>query len=427
MKSMTGEDSSFKRAKLRWTVFFTLVVVTFVSLLSGLIFGFALRSETRNAYGTLKQLSERVKMRIEKTPLLALEKILRSYPESPDLFTREGEFLQFLTPAGESLVQFGGVLKTDLVLEEGASSGVVADYSGREREYRMFTSSMRGPAGQPLVYMRVGKSMSGLSDQMRNLLKILAFLILMVTLISWIVGTALAGYVLRPLKESYLKLQRFTADASHNLKTPLSTIRLGVDMLLERKLDSKTREKLHMIDGAARKTQTLVEQLLLMARSQSDQKTKHRHEEVLMSDLLEEVALYHEPFAASKSIAIEVEAQAALNFKTSRETIFKAIGILLENAIKFSYENSRVILKGFSTNKSVHIRVIDYGPGIAETEREKIFERFYKSENSLDNSGSGMGLAIARELAQALGGEINLIGQAGRGSVFELKLKDVQR
>nr|HPI17341.1 HAMP domain-containing sensor histidine kinase [Mesotoga sp.] len=343
--------------------------------------------------------------------------------ENPDLFTAENEYMQFLSTSGESILQLGGRLLSVIPLKEGFANGMVVDYSDRESEYRLLTRSLTSLAGQSVVFMRVGKPVSELSNIMRNLLWALLSLVLLTAAISWIIGLALAGYVLNPFKESYQRLQRFTADASHELKTPLSIIRLGLDMLGEKELDPEVSSKIGMIDTATRNMQNLVNQLIKMARIQSSQEIKAKAEPVNIKRLLEDIALSYRPLSDPRGIEIEIECEDNLVSTVMIEPLTTSLGNLLENAVKFSYDGSRVVLKSFLRDGYLYIQVIDNGPGIELVEHEKIFERFYKSERSHNSTGSGMGLAIARELVGTMKGEINLVSEPDKGSTFEIKLR----
>jgi len=271
--------------------------------------------------------------------------------------------------------------------------------------------------------MRVGKPVSELSNIMRNLLWALLSLVLLTAAISWIIGLALAGYVLNPFKESYQRLQRFTADASHELKTPLSIIRLGLDMLGEKELDPEVSSKIGMIDTATRNMQNLVNQLIKMARIQSSQEIKAKAEPVNIKRLLEDIALSYRPLSDPRGIEIKIECEDNLVSAVITEPLTTSLINLLENAVKFSYDGSTVVLKSFLNDGYLYIQVIDNGPGIELVEHEKIFERFYKSERSHNSTGSGMGLAIARELVGTMKGEINLVSEPDKGSTFEIKLR----
>ena len=422
MKSVTGEGLSFRKAKRRWTLFFTLIVVSLVSVLSLFIFVLSLRLERGAEITALNRVADRIESRIGRAPLIALERMLRNYSGNLDLFTAENEILEFVTPDGESVLQLGGRIKSSMPLVEGTSKAKVIDYNDSELEYNILTRAIRNMAGQPVFFLRVGRSTEGLSEKSTSLLFSLILLIVLVAAISWIVGMALAGYVLTPLRESYDRLQRFTADASHELKTPLTVMRLSVDLLKSRPLEGEARDKIDAIDGATRNMQNVVNQLLLQAKAHNDSKAVMSSQDVKLLEFLEEMKEYHRAFAESKGVRIIVETDENLIVKTYLDKLKVAVAAVLENAIKFTDEKSDVIVRAFEREGSLFIQIGDSGPGIADPEKERIFDRFYKIDESHNSSGSGMGLSIAKEMVGSLEGEITVENRPGGGSVFEIRI-----
>lgn len=422
MKSVTGEGLSFRKAKRRWTLFFTLIVVSLVSVLSLFIFVLSLRLERGAEITALNRVADRIESRIGRAPLIALERMLRNYSGNLDLFTAENEILEFVTPDGESVLQLGGRIKSSVPLVEGTSKAKVVDYNDSELEYNILTRAIRNMAGQPVFFLRVGRSTEGLSEKSTSLLFSLILLIVLVAAISWIVGLALAGYVLTPLRESYDRLQRFTADASHELKTPLTVMRLSVDLLKSRPLEGEARDKIDAIDGATRNMQNVVNQLLLQAKAHNDSTAVMSSQDVKLLEFLEEMKEYHRAFAESKGVRIIVETDENLIVKTYLDKLKVAVAAVLENAIKFTDEKSDVIVRAFEREGSLLIQISDSGPGIADSEKERIFDRFYKIDESHNSSGSGMGLSIAKEMVGSLEGEITVENRPGGGSVFEIRI-----
>ena len=422
MKSVTGEGLSFRKAKRRWTLFFTLIVVSLVSVLSLFIFVLSLRLERGAEITALNRVADRIESRIGRAPLIALERMLRNYSGNLDLFTAENEILEFVTPDGESVLQLGGRIKSSVPLVEGTSKAKVIDYNDSELEYNILTRAIRNMAGQPVFFLRVGRSTEGLSEKSTSLLFSLILLIVLVAAISWIVGMALAGYVLTPLRESYDRLQRFTADASHELKTPLTVMRLSVDLLKSRPLEGEARDKIDAIDDATRNMQNVVNQLLLQAKAHNDSKAVMSSQDVKLLEFLEEMKEYHRAFAESKGVRIIVETDENLIVKTYLDKLKVAVAAVLENAIKFTDEKSDVIVRAFEREGSLFIQIGDSGPGIADPEKERIFDRFYKIDESHNSSGSGMGLSIAKEMVGSLEGEITVENRPGGGSVFEIRI-----
>ena len=154
MKSVTGEELSFKKARIRWSAFFTVMVVAMVSALCAVIFGLSLRSENRSALDSLNRIADRIETRIGRTPVIALERVLRIYAGNPDIFTYEDDFIEFLTLSGESILQLGGTLVSNIEAAEGFTKATVLDYSNEQREYRILTRLVRGVAAQPIIFQK---------------------------------------------------------------------------------------------------------------------------------------------------------------------------------------------------------------------------------------------------------------------------------
>jgi signal transduction histidine kinase len=145
-------------------------------------------------------------------------------------------------------------------------------------------------------------------------------------------------------------------------------------------------------------------------------------QDVKLLEFLEEMKEYHRTFAESKDVRIIVETDEDLVVKTYLDKLKVAVAAVLENAIKFTDEKSDVIVRAFEREGSLLIQISDSGPGIADPEKERIFDRFYKIDESHNSSGSGMGLSIAKEMVGSLEGEITVENRPGGGSVFEIRI-----
>ena len=212
----------------------------------------------------------------------------------------------------------------------------------------------------------------------------------------WELGDTLNN-MLNRVERAYSIQEQFIADVSHELKTPLTNI-LGYVRLLQRwgKEDKKVlEESLDIIKETGEKMRELIDVLLEMARVQEE----IPKEKINIKDFFGERKGYTE-IISSKGLL---------------EIIFN---ILVENAVKNSI-SKKVIELGFSNGK---LFVRDFGRGIPKEEIEKIFERFYKVDKSRSSSGYGLGLSLAKKLADILGLEIGVESKEGEGSTFYLKL-----
>ncbi|MGB9856849.1 MAG: sensor histidine kinase [Dictyoglomaceae bacterium] len=229
----------------------------------------------------------------------------------------------------------------------------------------------------------------------------------------WELGDTLNN-MLNRVERAYSIQEQFIADVSHELKTPLTNI-LGYVRLLQRwgKEDKKVlEESLDIIKETGEKMRELIDVLLEMARVQEE----IPKEKINIKDFFGERKGYYEKLYPDFDFHVFIDSNTEIiSSKGLLEIIFN---ILVENAVKNSI-SKKVIELGFSNGK---LFVRDFGRGIPKEEIEKIFERFYKVDKSRSSSGYGLGLSLAKKLADILGLEIGVESKEGEGSTFYLKL-----
>ncbi|MBI4896822.1 MAG: HAMP domain-containing protein [Actinobacteria bacterium] len=230
------------------------------------------------------------------------------------------------------------------------------------------------------------------------------------------------------LSHSLRSQSRFVADASHQLRTPLTGLRLRLEEARARTKDNAVAVELdhglHEVDRLAR----TVEELLLL--SQTGERDA-RAESIDLGDVVERAASRWRPYAEADDHSIVVDrdaaaaaesnarppavgaADAAARVVASRADLDRLLDALIENALKYSPPGSNVHL--FANGRSITVR--DHGPGLAEGEGEELFERFHRGHSGASHSEStGLGLAIARELAHRWGAEVSLRNADGGGA-----------
>jgi signal transduction histidine kinase len=217
------------------------------------------------------------------------------------------------------------------------------------------------------------------------------------------------------------KLKRsFLMSVSHELRTPLTAIRGHVEALREGIVSEpdQVRASLDVIAIESDRLERLVGDVLDLAKLQAHRFTV-RHEEVDLSRVLEHAFGAFAEEARRREIDYRVEASGEPPVIVSDgDRVLQVISNLLSNAFHWTPDGGRVELRLAAGNGSVRVDVVDSGPGVAAEDRERIFEPFI----SQDADGTGLGLPIARELAIALGGNVELTAEPGRGSRFRLVL-----
>ncbi len=204
-----------------------------------------------------------------------------------------------------------------------------------------------------------------------------------------------------------LDVQRaFVADAAHELRSPLTALKLQMQ-LLRRAPDVSSRDEAVQalgagIDRAAR----LVEQLLTLARSEpgAPVAAPEAHD---LGDLVREAVADVVPFAHARATTIELQADARVPVHGDRAALIALARNLVDNAVRYAPHGSRVELAVFVQQGSAMLRIDDAGPGIAAEERERVFDRFYR-QGVADEAGTGLGLAIVRSIAAHHGADVAL-------------------
>jgi signal transduction histidine kinase len=221
------------------------------------------------------------------------------------------------------------------------------------------------------------------------------------------------------LAESQRRERNFLMVVSHELRTPLTAIRGHVEALREGVAqDEETQEaSLRVIGAETERLARLVGDVLDLARMEAHQFTLEQ-DEVELRRLLEQAYESFGEEARRRGIEYECSLQADPVLVTDGDRVLQIVSNLLDNAFAWTPDGGRIDLGLTATNGTVAVSVGDSGPGIGPVERERIFRPFW----SRAGAGTGLGLPIARELAHALGGELTLESQVGKGSRFELRL-----
>jgi heavy metal sensor kinase len=227
------------------------------------------------------------------------------------------------------------------------------------------------------------------------------------------------------LENSFEQLRRFTADASHELRTPLTSLRSVGEVALKKSMDAKSYQEAigSMLEETERLTH-LVDNLLILARGDAG-KAKLTPSPVdlcaLASEVVEELRILAEEKNQNLSLSIEKKVEAEVD----KETIRLAVSNILHNAILYTQEGGKVdVHVARNENDEAVIDVIDNGPGIPETERTKVFERFYRVDKARSRAegGAGLGLAIARWAVEVNGGSIAFCDNDPPGTICRIIL-----
>jgi len=221
--------------------------------------------------------------------------------------------------------------------------------------------------------------------------------------------------------------QDFVANASHELKTPITALKGCVETLAERHRWTSADEErfMAMMSRQVERLSAIVEDLLSLSRIEHD--TQHKRiqlEPASVSEVLRKAGQSFSRAADAKGISVTVEGPADLTAPINAALLEQAVGNLIDNAIKYSTERTRVAVIGTLRDNAVEIRVTDEGPGIEKKHLPRIFERFYRVDQARSRAlgGTGLGLAIVKHIVLAHGGQVSVDSTPGQGSTFTIRI-----
>ncbi|CBE69949.1 MAG: HAMP domain-containing protein [Candidatus Methylomirabilis oxygeniifera] len=227
------------------------------------------------------------------------------------------------------------------------------------------------------------------------------------------------------LERSFAVQSRFTADAAHELRSPLSRLRAELEVALRRPRDlSEYRTVLLSCLEEVERLSRLTGDLLVLARLDAGERHGCKRESVLITTVVDRAVKRIQQEAQRKNVAIAIEPSAHLSVAVYDGSLEQVIANLLENAIKFSPSGSNITVRARSENDHVLLTVSDTGPGIPCNELPRVFERFYRGDTARSSEvpGVGLGLAICRGIVEAQGGSISVDGTSGAGTTVTVRL-----
>ncbi|MGH7659639.1 MAG: sensor histidine kinase [Vulcanimicrobiaceae bacterium] len=294
---------------------------------------------------------------------------------------------------------------------------------GASGELETYTIVLRGPHGDSRGYVRAMLTSEAFNQGVVALNVGIVIGSLLAIVAASIGGTRVARAAIASSEAGYRRLQEFTADASHELRSPLTALSATAAVALHEAPDltERTRNRLNAIASAAKDMQRLVDDLLILARA--GRSLEREMFAVRVDAVLREIHERYQSTAALKSLRFDVVAGDAAQIIGNPEQITRIVSNLVDNAIRYTPSGGAVRILCSQDHAAVRIAVEDSGVGISHENLRRIFDRFWRGDQGRRfDGGTGLGLSIARALAERHGGRISVSSEVDTGSTFTVTL-----
>ena len=302
--------------------------------------------------------------------------------------------------------------------------------TGPDGPVRVVSLPIRETQSREVIYVvQAAQSRRVVWETVRRLLVVLVPVGVSALMLSAAGGLYMSRRAMRPVNDSFERQRAFIADASHELKTPLTLIRADAEVLARGLKEAEDRSLVDDLVGETDRMSEILSNLLLLARLDAGR-----------------VTIAREPFSLAAVIAETTERFAARAMAEEKDLISECSGklptlgdadrtgqilaALLDNALRFTPKGGTVSVVGHATDGRVTATVTDTGPGVPEADLARVFDRFYRADDASrtrdgvtpDPGGTGLGLSIARDLARAQNGTLEAANAPESGASFTLKL-----
>lgn len=351
------------------------------------------------------------------------------------LFSDREQGLEWFDAEGELLEQEGShfleiPLATSLLPPYASDGAPIFQYQDQiySVTIAVYTHEPSGTTLQLAGYLRASQSNDQFETNLSQLRLGLGIGGIITLLLVALNGLYLTQQAVKPMRKNFQQLTQFAADASHELRNPLLRISIAAEMMLNNsdQLKPTDAKKLQTILNATDQMKHLIDDVLFLARTDAAHMplSEQGSSMISLDKTLQMLVERFEPQAQVKGIDFQVQLPASLAVKGNVTQLEKLFSNLLENAIKYTSTRGKVILSAQQNRQGAIVSITDTGIGIPREYLPFIFQRFWRSDQarSHDQSGFGVGLAIAQTIANQHGGKITVDSKPGIGSCFQVYL-----
>ncbi len=364
-------------------------------------------------------------------PALQIDSGVLDFEQDP--LINENQAIQWFDVSGDLLRDMG-----DTILQFDPEEFDPAQ-SIREQHYPQKIKGLTVPiydqtTGTFIGYTRVTESTVELHNMLRSLDWGLGSGVAIALGLSGLGGLWLTRQAMQPIEQSFQKLQQFTSDAAHELRSPLMAIKTNAAVALKYPagIRASDADKFEAIKSASTQLTTLTEDLLFLARSdrtyqqQQTDKTPSAKTQtpVNITEILHHLLQLYRPRAEAQQLHLKSTLEDALYVKGDEAQLTRLFSNLIDNALRYTPAGGTVNVSGEAEPNQIKVAIQDTGIGIAPEHLERLFERFWQAEQSrtYQTEGFGLGLAIAQNIARNHGGQITVTSEPKQGSCFTVYL-----
>ncbi len=360
-------------------------------------------------------------------------KYLNQVEEVPwrDIFNRDQQSLEWFDEQG-NLLGRKGLIKLCVPPEVGTA--FIQNPETKE-VFGTHTLSMfirrNGEAGPPTLvgFIRATQSNEEIEAAEEELCWIMVIGGMLTLILLGLGGFWLTQKAIEPIEASFLQLKQFTADASHELRSPLTAIKASIDIMRTHpeRVHPKDVKKLEAVSGAALQMNQTLEDLLFLARADADPNTPVRDRKLTplsLNQILQNSFVLLEHLANKKQIVFQSKFRDEITVLGDAAQLSRLFSNLLENALQYTPDEGRVSLDLYRQNRMAIISVRDTGIGLAPEQVSKVFDRFWRANKarSRRKGGTGLGLAISQAIAKRHNGKISVTSELNIGTCFLVRI-----